>query len=36
MLYLFHVLVAEEEVAQGDFRTDVVFYVAVKANLCIK
>ena len=36
MLYLFLVLVTEEKVAQGDFRANVVFYVAVKANLCIK
>lgn len=36
MLYLFPVLVAEEKVAQGDLCADIVFYVAVIANLRIK
>jgi hypothetical protein len=33
---MFLVLVTEKEVAQGDFRADVVLYVAIIADLCIK
>ena len=36
MLYLFLVLIAEEEVVQGDFSADFVFYVAVITNFRIK
>lgn len=36
MLNLFLVLVVEEEVAQGNFRADIVFHVAIIANLRIK
>ena len=36
ILNLFLVLVTEEEVAQGDNRADIVYYVAVVANIRIK
>ena len=36
MLNLFLVLVVEEEVAQGNFRADIVFHVSIIANLRIK